>query len=679
MIVKSGGSSHESVLCVHAAVLPAKESRRKSLAKDGRNASPGTPSLLHQSRKLLPERTRLALLALTPLAFISGCSGLVSANATKAPPPSQASIQVTPGSLNFGNVVVGQKVSLSASVANTGNTAVIISSATVTSGPYSVTGLSTPLSLPVGQSSAFQVWFDPTAAGTATGTMTLQTSTGVLSGSVALTGAATAPQQITLSTSSLNLGSTTVGSTTKGTLTITNSGGANLALSLISVSGTPFGISGIATPSTIAPGGNAILNVSFAPTAAGTDSGSITIMSNDPQDPTAIITLSGTATSAPVAPTITTQPANQTVTAGQTATFTVAAGGTAPLSYQWQENGANIVGAISANYTTPATTTADNSLTFRAVVSNTAGTVTSAAATLTVNSAPAPAIQLNSNSINFGNNVVGTTTSQALIITNTGTATLSITQINESGSAFNLSGFSLPLGVNAGQQATVTVGFVPTSVGTASGSISIVSNASSSPTSVNLSGTGIAATLALGINPTSLSFGNVTTGSSSAPQNVTITNTGNANIMISQLTVSGTGYSFNGGSAPVTLSPTQNLVLSVQFSPAVAGSVNGSLSIVSNASGSPAAVNLSATGVAPVQHSVALNWNASASTVTGYNVYRSTISGTGYTQINSSLVGGLSYTDSSVQNATTYYYVATAVDASGNESVYSNEVSAPIP
>ena len=88
-----------------------------------------------------------------------------------------------------------------------------------------------------------------------------------------------------------------------------------------------------------------------------------------------------------VAPSITTQPANQTVTAGQTATFTIVASGTAPLSYQWLKNGANVAGATSSSYTTPLTTTADNGSTFDVVVSNTAGTATSNASTLTVNAA----------------------------------------------------------------------------------------------------------------------------------------------------------------------------------------------------------------------------------------------------------------------------------------------------
>jgi hypothetical protein len=306
--------------------------------------------------------------------------------------------------------------------------------------------------------------------------------------------------------------------------------------------------------------------------------------------------------------------------------------------------------------------------------------VTSAAATLTVNAAPAPSIQVSSTSINFVNGVVGSTASQVLIITNTGTATLSITQVNQSGSgSFSVSGFSLPLNVNAGQQTTITVAFLPTSVVPASGNISIVSNAPTSPTSVGLSGTANAATLTLSISPTSLSFGNVTTGTASGTQNVTITNTGNANVTISQITVSGAGYSMTGGSTPVTLSPSQSTTLAAQFSPAVAGSVNGSISIVSNANGSPASVPLLGTGVALVQHSVALTWNASTSTVSGYNVYRSTVSGSAYTKINSALVAGLSYSDATVQNSTTYYYVTASVDSGGIESSYSNEVSAPIP
>jgi hypothetical protein len=367
------------------------------------------------------------------------------------------------------------------------------------------------------------------------------------------------------------------------------------------------------------------------------------------------------------------------VTAGQTATFGVVASGTAPLSYQWKKNGVNIAGATAASYTTPATTTSDSGSTFAVVVTNTAGTVTSSAATLTVNPAPAPVIQLNPTSINFGNAVVGINLSQVLIIKNTGTATLTISQVTATGSAFSVSGFSLPLNVSAGQQTTITATFLPTVAGSASGSVSVVSNAPTSPSSVSLSGTGIAATFVLSISPASLSFGNITTGNSSAAQSAIITNTGNSNVVISQISLSGAGYTMTGGSAPVTLTPLQTASLSVQFSPTAAGAVSGNVSIVSNATGSPATVPLTGTGVAPVQHSVALTWNASSSTVAGYNVYRGTVSGGAYAKINSSLVVVLDYTDSNVQSGTTYYYVTTAVNSSGNESVFSNEVSGTIP
>jgi len=91
----------------------------------------------------------------------------------------------------------------------------------------------------------------------------------------------------------------------------------------------------------------------------------------------------------PVAPYITTQPANQTVTAGQTATFGVAATGTAPLTYRWQKNGADITGATSSSYSTPVTTAADDGEMFRVMVSNTAGNATSNSAMLTVNAGTA--------------------------------------------------------------------------------------------------------------------------------------------------------------------------------------------------------------------------------------------------------------------------------------------------
>jgi fibronectin type 3 domain-containing protein len=91
-------------------------------------------------------------------------------------------------------------------------------------------------------------------------------------------------------------------------------------------------------------------------------------------------------------------------------------------------------------------------------------------------------------------------------------------------------------------------------------------------------------------------------------------------------------------------------------------------------------VNFTVNAVAT--HTVALTWNASTTlTVTGYNVYRSTVSGTAYVKITPSPLSPvlLSFTDASVANGTTYFYVTTALDATGAESSFSNEATAAIP
>src|SRR5258708_24241344 len=90
----------------------------------------------------------------------------------------------------------------------------------------------------------------------------------------------------------------------------------------------------------------------------------------------------------PVAPSLTVQPVSVTVTAGQQAAFSVSASGTAPISYQWRKNTANISGATAASYTTPATTMGDSGSKFDVVVRNSVGSITSSQATLTVTAAP---------------------------------------------------------------------------------------------------------------------------------------------------------------------------------------------------------------------------------------------------------------------------------------------------
>src|SRR6267142_338615 len=120
-----------------------------------------------------------------------------------------------------------------------------------------------------------------------------------------------------------------------------------------------------------------------------------------------------------VAPSITAQPTSQTVTAGQTATFSVAATGTAPLTYQWKKNSVAISGANSPSYTTTATTSSDNGAQFTAAISNSAGRVTSNTTTLIVTAvAPSITTQPVSQSVTVGQTAT-------FSVTATGTAPLS--------------------------------------------------------------------------------------------------------------------------------------------------------------------------------------------------------------------------------------------------------------
>ena len=159
--------------------------------------------------------------------------------------------------------------------------------------------------------------------------------------------------------------------------------------------------------------------------------------------------------------------------------------------------------------------------------------------------------------------------------------------------------------------------------------------------------------------------------------------------------ISGTiGPTAGGGGATVTLSGAANAVTTANSSGAYTfpGLGNGTYTVAPSQIGysfSPATQNatVSGTNVTGVNftatvvqaHSAALSWTASTSSVSGYNIYRSTVSGGSYTKVNSSPVSGVSYIDSTVQGGTTYFFVTTAVDGSGNESSFSNEVQAIIP
>lgn len=280
----------------------------------------------------------------------------------------------------------------------------------------------------------------------------------------------------------------------------------------------------------------------------------------------------------------------------------------------------------------------------------------------------------------FGSVPVGTKNTQSVQVKNTGSRGVSISNVAATGSGFSVSGIATPYFLPAGASAQFTVAFQPSSAGSVTGVVTIASTASDSAVSIAVSGTGAATTRLLSVSPGSLAFGNVTVGASTT-QPLTLTNTGNSSLTISSDAASGAGMSVAGITGGTTLTPGQSATLTAIFAPKTAGGVTGSITIASNATNAPSmSLPLTGTGVSPVSHSVALNWQASSSTaVSGYYVYRAIAAGGPYTKMASPAISGTSYTDGSVSLGATYYYAVTALGTDGVESSYSNQVTVVIP
>src|SRR3989454_5638 len=133
-------------------------------------------------------------------------------------------------------------------------------------------------------------------------------------------------------------------------------------------------------------------------------------------------------------------------------------------------------------------------------------------------------------SVSFGNVLVGSNGVQNLTLTNSGSASLTIAQGTVTGAGFSISAPTFPLTLPPGQSSSLSVQFAPTATGSVSASISLVSDAPNSPSTIALSGTGVQPQLS--VTPTSVSFGNAVVGTTNT-QTITLTNSGTADLTIS--------------------------------------------------------------------------------------------------------------------------------------------------
>jgi hypothetical protein len=281
--------------------------------------------------------------------------------------------------------------------------------------------------------------------------------------------------------------------------------------------------------------------------------------------------------------------------------------------------------------------------------------------------------------LRFGKVAVGRRKVQNVTITNSGDSNVTLLQVTTQGKDFTLSGLDLPLTLARGESFTFSGVFAPRSSGGSSGSISFVSDVSDvSNPMLELTGKGADADQ-LTVDPATMNFGTVQVGSS-ASQMGTLT-ASDTQVTISSAISSSAEFILSGVSFPLTIPAGGSAGFMVTFAPQASGAASATLSFMDDSGTSPLAVeSLNGTGTVAQGHSVDLSWNASTSEdVIGYNVYRGHKSGGPYSKINSVLDASLVYTDTSVTDGKTYYYVTTAVDSHNEESAYSNEAQATIP
>jgi hypothetical protein len=172
------------------------------------------------------------------------------------------------------------------------------------------------------------------------------------------------------------------------------------------------------------------------------------------------------------------------------------------------------------------------------------------------------------------------------------------------GTGFTTSGITLPLNLAPGSQVSLRITFIPTIMGTATGSVTVTSNASNPNLTATLSGVGMMPKISA--VPSNAAFGNVPVGVSNT-QTLTLKDSGNANLVISQTTVTGTGFSITGPALPATVTPGNSIALTLRFSPKIAGNVSGTVAVISNAT----PLSIPVTGIG-ISQSLSLSANPSA-------------------------------------------------------------------
>ncbi len=560
---------------------------------------------------------------LTPITIRLGGTGSTTTSPTAAVAPATLAFATTP----IGATSATQNVT----VANTGSAALVLSSISLgASVDFTIAGgtCSAGTSLAAGANCTVSVTFRPAAGATGArnGTLTISHNAAGGASTVGLAGTASAAASPAATlTAALAFGSVTVGTTSATqTATLSNTGSAPLVVASISTGSSEF-----ATPTgtcaagaSIAAGASCTIGVAFAPAGAGARSATLVVMHNAAGgqstaslsgngvalDPVAVVSPGTLSFSQTVGTTSTAQTVtlsntgNAALTLGapaiagsQAVEFQLAAGSTCAAGASVAPNASCIVKVSFAPAASGARTAS------LAIAHNAAGAPSTVALNGTGTTSPQPAISLNAATLTFSAQTLGSASApQRVTLGNSGAAPLTLGTLTLTGSAaadFALSG-SCGAGtvVAVGASCTLDAVFTPAAVGARSATLTIASNAANGSAVLSLSGNGAAvAAPAVALAPAALDFGNQSIGVASSPRTVTLTNGGSGALALSSLaTTNGFALAHNCGTG---IAPGASCTLSLVFTPTGAGAATGSVSIASNAVGSPHVVSLTGIGV----------------------------------------------------------------------------------
>ena len=380
-------------------------------------------------------------------------------------------------------------------------------------------------------------------------------------------------------------------------VTLTNSGDAPLAISDIAITAGAFSLATSANPcpaapTTLAIGARCEIDVAFTPTQFIAYTGTVTISDNAPTaGSTQTVNLSGMgATGLTVtvsgSGTVTSAPAGISCPTTCTATF---AGNSAVVLTATAGTGSSFT-SFSSNCTPANPQTNPPTCT---VTMSAAETVTA-----TFNTTATGSISIAPTTLTFGSQAVGTTSAtQTVTVSNTGGTTVTFTSIVTSGDFAGATLAQCPSIAVEGTPCTFQISFKPTATGTRTGAITLTDNATGSPQTVTLTGTGTPATGGtITIAPTSLTFSSQAVGTTSAGQNVTVSNTGGTAVTFTNIVTSGDFAGATLAQCPSLAVEAEPCVFSITFKPTATGTRNGTITFTDNATGSPQTVTLTGTG-----------------------------------------------------------------------------------